>query len=157
MVQMILDKMNPLTVCIFDCDQSRIVTRFLGMCTTTASTAGALYDVVNGKLSELLDTENPWKHCTSVAVDNTSVNIGIHNSLKSRVLQKNCAISLNSCPCHMIHNAAQKAAGAFFCHTKFDIEDFMVDLYYWFEKSTKRKNCLRSYCEFCDQEYRSFH
>ncbi len=26
-------KMNPLTVRIFDCDQSRIVTRFLDMCT----------------------------------------------------------------------------------------------------------------------------
>ena len=55
----------------------------------------------------------------------------------------------------MIHNAAQRAAGALSSHVGFDIEDFMVDLYYWFVKSTKRKNCLRSYCEFCDQEYRS--
>ena len=29
----------------------------------------------------------------------------------------------------------------------FDIEEFTVDLYYWFEKSTKRKNCLRSMTE----------
>lgn len=55
----------------------------------------------------------------------------------------------------MIHNAAQKAARAFSSQVGFDVEEFMVDLYYWFEKSTKRKNCLRSYCEFCDQEYRS--
>ena len=55
----------------------------------------------------------------------------------------------------MIHNAAQKAAAAFSSQMGFDIEEFTVDLYYWFEKSSKRKNCLRSYCEFCDQEYRS--
>jgi len=36
-----------------------------------------------------------------------------------------------------------------------DVEEFVVDLYYWFDKSTKRKNELRSYCVFCDQEYRS--
>lgn len=75
-----LVKMNPLTVRIFDTGQSKIVTRFLDMCTATASTAEALYGVVNGKLAELLDTENPWEYCTSVAVDNTSVNIGIHIS-----------------------------------------------------------------------------
>jgi hypothetical protein len=147
-----LSKMNPLTVRIFDLDDGRIVTRFLDMCTATAATAEAIYGVVDGKLAELLGTENPWGYCTSVGVDNTSVNIGIRNSLKSRVLQRNSAIFFNGCPCHMIHNAAQKAAGAF---SQFDIEEFTVDLYFWFEKSTKRKNCLRSYCEFCDQEYRS--
>ena len=150
-----LSKMNPLTVRIFDLERSRIVTRFLDMCTATASTAEALYSVVDGKLVELFGIENPWEYCTSVAVDNTSANIGIHNSLKSRVLQRNSAIFFSGCPCHMIHNAAQKAAVAFSSCVGFDIEEFTVDLYYWFEKSTKRKNCLRSYCEFCDQEYRS--
>ena len=75
--------------------------------------------------------------------------------MKTRVLQRNSAIFFNKCPCHMIHNASQKAAGAFSSHVGFDVEEFTVDLYYWFEKSTKRKNCLRSYCDFCDQEYRS--
>ena len=36
----------------------------------------------------------------------------------------------------------------------FDIEEFVIDLFYWFDKSTKRKNGLQSYCMFCDQEYR---
>ena len=30
----------------------------------------------------------------------------------------------------------------------------MVDLYYWFDYSTKRKNKLAEYANFCDQEYR---
>ena len=37
----------------------------------------------------------------------------------------------------------------------FNNEEFPIDLYYWFDKSTKEKNGLRSYCIFCDQEYRA--
>ena len=34
------------------------------------------------------------------------------------------------------------------------LKSFVIDLFYWFDKSTKRKNELRSYCIFCDQEYK---
>ena len=30
----------------------------------------------------------------------------------------------------------------------------MVDNYYYFDKSSKRKNGLADYCAFCDTEYR---
>lgn len=130
-----LNKMNPLTVRIFDAETSRIITQFLDMCTTSSATAQAIYDVVDGKLAELLGTENPWKLCTCVGVDNTSVNIGVHNSLKSRVLQRNPAIYFSGCPCHILHNAAQKAAENFSSKCGFDVEEFTIDLYYWFEKS----------------------
>ena len=30
----------------------------------------------------------------------------------------------------------------------------VIDLFYWFEKSTKRKACLVEYCTFCDIDYR---
>ena len=33
-------------------------------------------------------------------------------------------------------------AEAFEVETGFDVEDMLVDLYYWFDKSTKRKNQL---------------
>ena len=30
----------------------------------------------------------------------------------------------------------------------------MIDLFYWFDKSTKRKASLSEYCTFCDVTYR---
>lgn len=36
----------------------------------------------------------------------------------------------------------------------FDVEEIMVDNYYFFDKSTKRKNGLVEYCTFCDVKYR---
>ena len=54
----------------------------------------------------------------------------------------------------MVHNTAIKAAGSFQSIIGFDVEDMMVDLFYWFDKSTKRKNKMAEYCTFCDTQYR---
>ena len=122
------------------------------MCTSASATATAIYGALDAKLAELLQCQNPWQNCTSVGVDNTSVNIGVRDSLKTRILQYTY---FNGCPCHIIHNAAKKAAESFALCSGFDVEEFVIDLYYWFDHSTKRKNGLQSYCTFCDQEYRS--
>lgn len=150
-----LEKINPITVRIYDVNINKVVTRFLDMCTSTSSTAEALYTALNGRLSELLSCENPWLNCISVGVDNTSVNIGIRNSIKSRVLQRNSNIYFNGCPCHIIHNTAHKAGEEFTSYCNFDLEEFVIDLFYWFDKSTRRKNELACFCSFCDQAYRS--
>ena len=47
-----------------------------------------------------------------------------------------------------------KGAEAFQGETGFDVEDIFVDLYYWFDKSTKQKNQLSEFCDFCDVKYR---
>ena len=31
------------------------------------------------------------------------------------------------------------------------MEDLLIDIFYWFDKSTKRKGVLAEYVEFCDQ------
>ena len=150
-----LNKMNPVTVRIFDEHTGKIVTRFLDMCATSGSTAAAIFETIHDRLTQLLGISNPWDLCTSVGVDNTSVNIGVRNSIKTRVLQHNSAIYSSGCPCHILHNAGQKAAEAFNKESGFDVEEFLIDIYYWFDKSTKRKNTLQEYCKFCDHDYRS--
>ena len=145
-----LEKMNPITVRIYDATSNMVVTRFLDMCTTTGATAEAIYNTMNVRLGSLLNCPNPWMLCTSVGVDNTSVNIGVRDSIMTRVLQQNPAVYFNGCPCHIIHNAAQKAGKCFSEVSGFDIEEFVIDLFYWFDKSTKRKNGLQSYCTFCE-------
>ena len=149
-----LQKMNPVTVRIHDEVKGRIVTQFLDMCLSSSSTAADLYKVIDGKLAQLLECENTWDLCTSVGIDNTSVNIGVRDSLKTRITARNSSVYFCGCPCHIIHNTAQKAAEAFTQSCGFDVEEFTIDLFYWFDKSTKRKNELLSFCQFCDQEYR---
>lgn len=58
------------------------------------------------------------------------------------------------CPCHIAHNAASHAADFLRDETGFDVEEFLIDIFFWFEKSTKRKCSLQEYCCFCDTDYR---
>ena len=81
------------------------------------------------------------------------MNIGKHNSIKSRALRANPNIYFVGCPCHLAHNTASAASHRFSVTTGFDIEDLSVDLFYWFDKSTKRKSTLQEYCVFCDVTY----
>ena len=57
------------------------------------------------------------------------------------------------CPCHIAHNTAGKEADAFESVTGFDVDDLVIDVFYWFNKSTKRKSNLSDYCDFCDTTY----
>ena len=50
-----------------------------------------------------------------LSLDNTSVNMGKHNSIQSHALVKNPSVYIMGCPCHIMHNAAHKADSAFQC------------------------------------------
>ena len=139
-----LEKVNPVTIRLFDLSWNNIVTHFLDMCTSTSGTVEGIFTVIDNKMKELLQSANPCVLCTSVSVDNTSVNIGVRDSLKTRVTKCNPAIFFNGCPWHILHNAAQKAAESFAGRCGFNVEELVIDLYYRSEKSTKRKNELWS-------------
>ena len=84
-----LEKMFPVTVHIYDVNFGRVLTKFLDMNLLEgreASTADAMFQSVD----ELLDRNSiDWDHCVAIGLDNTNVNIGDHNSIKSRAKEKN--------------------------------------------------------------------
>ena len=101
-------KMYPLTITIYGVSSGKIVTQFLDICTSTSSTTEAIYTKMDDRLSNLLALPNPWNICTSVCVDNTSVNIYVRNSLKTRILKQNGAIYFNGgCSCYIIIHIMQ--------------------------------------------------
>ena len=116
-----------------------------------------------------------WSNCVGIVMDNTSVNLGCRNSIKTRIQGVNSAIYIMGCPCHIVHNIAGKASHAFesvstlySIHNHvyhagpciinmvsgFNVDDLVIDLFYWFDKSTKRKAGMLEYCTFCDINYR---
>lgn len=149
-----LEKMNPLTVRIFDINRGKVDTQFFDMC-TTAGLQAATADAIFGKMNEALLTRSIfWNNCVGVGVDNTSVNIGCHNSIMTQVHEVNPSVYFMGRPCHIAHNTVSHAADALSKATRFDVEELVVDIFYWFDKSSKRKDNIHDYCCFCNVEYK---
>ena len=92
----------------------------------------------------------------SVGLDNTNTNMGIRNSLKTRILSENAQTFIAGCNCHLAHLAAGKEGDAYAAITKFDCENHKVDLYYFFKRSTRRKGILKEYMDFVGCEWEGF-
>ena len=45
---------------------------------------------------------------------------------------------------------ANKGAEMFMLESSFDVENIFVDIFYWSDKSSKRKVELEELCSFCD-------
>ena len=66
-------------------------------------------------------------------------------------MQEGCkSIYINGCPCHIVQKMANKGAEMFMLESGFDVEDTLVDIFYWFDKSSKRKFELEELCSLCD-------
>ena len=94
-----------------------------------------------------------WSSCVGISVDNTSYIVGKRESITTRDLERNKCVYMYfmSCPSHIIHNCASHSSNAFVKAIKCDVGDMAVDVFFWFEYSTKRKNLLAEFCQFCDR------
>ena len=131
--------------------EGQVHSQLLDMGLTTGSTAEILFEKMD---SVLTGYGLKWSNVVSIGVDNASVNMGPNNSIRSRALKKSPLIYMMGCSCHILHNTACKAGEIFSNIIGFDVQDLMVDLYYYFDKSPKRKQELKEFAEYCDQPYR---
>eukprot|EP00795_Rhopilema_esculentum_P011061 gene11061-19920_t len=131
-----IEKMNPICVKIFDVNRSRTVTtHFLDMC-VTSGVGSATAEGIFTAIEEVFENNRiPWENCVSLSVDNTNTMIGKNNSIASRFLEKSQNVFIAGCPCHLAHIAASNSHDAFSEYIGLNIENFMVDLFYWFKKT----------------------
>ena len=100
-----LQKMNLLTVRLFNLNRGKVLTQLLDMCLTTTSTTEGIFTKID---QVLVSFDINWSKCVSFGVDNTNVTVGRRNSIKTRVRQRNSFVFFVGYPCHMIHNTASK-------------------------------------------------
>ena len=134
-----LKKMNPVTVRLFDINQHMVVNQFVEMYLSSSSDADGIFAAIDKAFA---NNGILWDKCISLGFDNTSVNIGKHHSLITNARQKNDEIILMGCPCHMAHDTARHATKAFEKFVIFNAEELLVDSYFHFDYSSKRKNLL---------------
>ena len=90
-----------------------------GYVPSSSSTAEGVFT----KMKDVLSTHCiTWVNCVGLSLDNTSVNVGCRNSIKTHLSQENPSTYVMGCPCHIIHNTAEKAGDAFEKVIRLDIE-----------------------------------
>jgi len=128
-------------------DGSHVVPTFVDMSVCNQATAANIYAV----LDECVGRYGlKWEKCSSYAGDNASVNKGLRNSIFSRIKEKQPNVYWAGCSCHLSNLAAQKGGSAL----RINVPDLLIDLYYHFDKSCKRKDELRDFQVFCGEQVR---
>ena len=141
--------LNPVTVKLFNINQHMVVNQLLEMHLSSSSDPDGIFAAIDKAFA---NTGIPWHKCISLGVDNTSVSIGKHHSLITKARERNDEIILMGCPCHMAHNTTYHATKALEKLVIFNAEELLLNLYFHFDYSSKRKN-LREFCAFCDQDF----
>jgi len=90
-----------------------------------------IFNLIN---KELTDHAIPWANCLSLGCDNAPVMTGHHKGVYAFMKEKQPEVFLSRCTLHMVHNAAKTAA----THMP-PITTILIDIYYYFDKSSDRQ------------------
>ena len=117
------------------------VTRFLDMPVCNAGNAASLFELLDGVLES---KAIPWCNVVGFESDTANVMIGKHNSVLSRVKAKQPGVFSQGCVCHLANLCLLQGIKSL----PIDVDDFFVNLFYYFDKSFKRKEQLHEFQEF---------
>lgn len=101
-------------------------------------------------LNELKSYDIPLENCLSLGVDNAPVMVGMKAGVAGILKKEMPHLFVQGCLCHLINLAAEKSAACI----PVKIEEYMIDIYYYLEKSAKRKENLKKFQELYGSEIR---
>lgn len=96
-------------------------------------------NIANAMKQCLTDVGLDMQQCLALSSDNASVMTGLHKGVLGLLHAENSRIYGMGCPCHLSALAAKNGAKAL---KSFDPEDFVIDLFYHFDKRYEMKCCV---------------
>ncbi|XP_071508171.1 uncharacterized protein [Diadema antillarum] len=142
-------QLYPIIVRYFDCDTRHVVSVLLEIATTTEqSTRRNIFQLLDHVLKE---NNIPWSNVICFSADNAAVIMGVHNGVAAFVRKENSQVFVHSCPCHLLHLAAEKGAQELPCSPA----DLLIPVFYFLEKSSKRHKEFKAVQACCGAEQHS--
>lgn len=135
-------KLYPVVIKYFDETKGKILCALLSLKECTDNTGQGIFSMLN---QEIEDKGLSWKNCVSFGCDNASTMLGHLNGVASHIKKVNPNLYVQGCLCHLLHLCAKKAAKQLNC----DVESLLIDIYYYLDKSSKRKGRLINCQEAC--------
>ena len=121
----------------------KVTTSFLDMPICNIGTGEKLYSHIE---HQFVSHNIPWVNLLAYNSDNCSVMKGSKNSVLSRLLDKQPKLVNMGCICHL----ANLATGAGVKKIPHPIDDLLVDIFYHFHHSAKRKEEYKEFVDFCE-------
>jgi hypothetical protein len=132
-------KLYPIVVRYFDRTLEKIVCSLLTLVESKVASTGAnIYKLLD---DELQKRKIPWANCLSFSSDNAAVMSGLGKGVAGIMDRTHPGIYFVGCACHLMHLAAQKAALELPCA----VVDTLIDIYYYLDKSSNRKQNLQDF------------
>ena len=94
------------------------------------------YALIN---EEFENEDVSWKQCISFGADNAAVMQGANAGVAAFVKEFNPSVFFIGCPCHLMKIVAQNWAKALKCQ----LDDLILDIFYYIEKSSKRNQGIK--------------
>lgn len=131
---------------MFDDDLGKTVTRFVDMPVVNIGTAVNLFNSLNKTLA---DRNISWQKVFGVVSDNCSVMKGERNSVMSKIKEQQPNLFDIGCICHLANLCCVAAVKVL----PLPIEELIIDVYYHFQHSAKRKEEYKEFLEFNEVDY----
>jgi hypothetical protein len=136
-------QLYPIVVRYFDPDVLKIITVLLKIAVTKEGSTG---HNIFGLLDESLSQYGiPWTNAICFASDSAGVMVGKNKGVAAFVKEKNPNIHMQPCVCHLINLAAEKGAAKL----EFAIDQLLVDIYFYMDKSSKRHKEFKQIQNLC--------
>ncbi|XP_071035344.1 zinc finger BED domain-containing protein 5-like [Parasteatoda tepidariorum] len=124
-------KLYPLIFNYYDEEKGQIVSSLVSLSESTNNTGEGIFQLLDGEFKKYL---LKWESCIAFSSDNANTMAGCNKGVLSYIKQKQPNIKFIGCPCHLVHLAAQKATASL----PVDVENLVIKVFYYLEKSSKR-------------------
>ena len=122
-------------------------THFVGLLECNIGTAQHIFNTID---SFFVENRLSWTNCIAFESDNCAVMKGKHNGVIKLIRDKNKNVLDLGCIAHLTNLCLVAAKIGF----PFKVDELLTDIYYHFEKSSKRTEALKGYfADFPDVEY----
>ena len=131
-------QLYPILIRYPDMGLEKIVTKLIRLSECKEACTGEnIFNLLDNCVCKYTD----WEQCVALSVDNASTMTGLMKGLAGHVLRKQSQVFVTGCTCHLVHLAAGKAAAKL----PIKIEDLLIDIYFYIEKSHKRHILLEQF------------
>ena len=90
-----------------------------------------------------------WEDGLTFSCDNASVMTRNNKGVSAFIHKENPDVYLNGCPCHLLHIAAKTATKEF----SVDVEEQLVDIFFYLDKSSKQKKRIYHFQQQCGTSF----